>query len=256
MAKKLLSEMVKGSRGDLSEFSDRTIDILNQDKRLPVIVLVDTSASMSNYEALLKNSVENMYEKINSDADAEKATELCIMTFNSDIEILEKLREIKSHESQGKDLSFHCDGVTLSGLALKVAIAQLEDRVKTYKKNHKRYYSPILFFISDGRPECYDDAVKPHEAEAMNYSLNYIRNSVATDNMVVISVEVGNNCDHKLMAQITGLSDDRHVINVDNMNDFEKFFEFTSTIIIGSAKRRLTNLNEMSFKDRKWADIG
>ena len=87
---------------------------------------------MHNYEDLLKKAVESLYDEILKDRVASNATELSVMTFNSDIEILEKMREIKSQESKGRNLNFHCEGVTLTGLALKVAIRQLESRKRIY----------------------------------------------------------------------------------------------------------------------------
>ena len=86
---------------DLSNVEKKTV-ALNQSKRLPAIILVDTSGSMSSYENLLKKSVEGLYEAILADRTASNATELAILTFNSDIEILERMREIKIQEAQGK----------------------------------------------------------------------------------------------------------------------------------------------------------
>ena len=48
---------------DLSNVEKKTV-ALNQSKRLPAIMLVDTSGSMSSYENLLKKSVEGLYEAI------------------------------------------------------------------------------------------------------------------------------------------------------------------------------------------------
>jgi len=248
---KVLSAMLGNS--DLSEFGDKKVNTLNNSKRLPAIILVDTSGSMHNYENLLKKAVESLYDEILKDRAASNATELSVMTFNSDIEILEKMREIKSQESKGRNLDFHCEGVTLTGLALKVAISQLESRKKVYAQSTPKvkYYAPIIFLVSDGYPYCDNITVLKQEEAAMSYSRQYIRQEVAANRLVVISVEVGDNCDHNLMRDLTGLSDDKHVTKVSNAAELANFFKITSSIIISSSKTGTNTLNNISFKDMK-----
>lgn len=237
---------------DLSNIEKKTV-LLNQSKRLPAIMLVDTSGSMGSYEDLLKRSVEGLYEAILGDRIASNSAELAVLIFNSDIEILERMREIKAQEAQGKNLDFHCHGCTLTGLALKNAIMQIEGRKKVYAKAVPkiRYYAPIIFLVSDGKPECYDDNVKPQEAEAMQFSKAYIKREVAANNLVVISVEVGDYCDHALMTELTGLDNDKHVTKVNNATELAKFFKVTSSIIISSSKRGTRDLNNIPFAEMK-----
>lgn len=235
---------------DLSQVEKKVVK-LNTSRRLPAVILVDTSGSMSNYEGLLKKSVEGLYDAILKDRAASNATELAVLSFNSDIEILEKMREIKTQEAQGRNLDFHCTGVTLTGLALKTAIMQLEARKKVYMESIPKikYYSPIIFLVSDGKPECYNTSVQEQEDEAMRFSKEYIRKEVAANRLVVISVEVGDNCDHNLMRELTGLSNDKHVTKVNNATELANFFKVTSSIIISSSKTGTNNLNMRSFSE-------
>lgn len=235
---------------DLSQVEKKVVK-LNTSKRLPAVILVDTSGSMSSYESLLKHSVEGLYDAILKDRAASNATELAVLSFNSDIEILEKMREIKTQEAQGRNLDFHCTGVTLTGLALKAAIMQLEARKKVYMESTPKvkYYSPIIFLVSDGKPECYNAAVQAQENEAMKFSKDYIRREVAANRLVVISVEVGDNCDHNLMRELTGLNNDKHVTKVNNATELANFFKVTSSIIISSSKTGTNNLNTRSFSE-------
>lgn len=235
---------------DLSQV-ERKVDTLNTRRRLPAVILVDTSGSMSDYENLLKHSVEGLYDAILKDRTASIATELAVLSFNSDIEILQKLCEIKKQEAKGRNLDFHCSGVTLTGLALKAAIMQLEARKKVYKESTPkiRYYSPIIFLVSDGKPECYNAAVQAQENEAMKFSKEYIRKEVAANKLVVISVEVGDNCDHNLMRELTGLTTDKHVTKVNNATELANFFKVTSSIIISSSQTGTNNLNARSFSE-------
>mgnify|MGYP002773556881 FL=1 len=237
---------------DLSKVEQKAVT-LNVSKRLPAIMLVDTSGSMGSYEDLLKRSVEGLYEAILADRTASNSTELAVLTFNSDIEILERMREIKAQEAQGKNLDFHCHGCTLTGLALKNAIMQIEGRKKVYAKvvPKIKYYAPIIFLISDGVPECYDENVKPQEAEAMAFSKAYIKREAAANRLVVISVEVSDHCDHALMKELTGLNNDKHVTKVSNASELANFFKVTSSIIISSSKRGTKDLNNIPFADMK-----
>ena len=235
---------------DLSQV-ERKVVKLNTSKRLPAVILVDTSGSMSNYESLLKHSVEGLYDAILKDRTASNATELAVLSFNSDIEILEKMREIKTQEARGRNLDFHCTGVTLTGLALKTAIMQLEARKKVYMESTQKikYYPPIIFLVSDGKPECYNTTVQAQEDEAMRFSKEYIRKEVAANRLVVISVEVGDNCDHNLMRELTGLTTDKHVTKVNNATELANFFKVTSSIIISSSQTGSNNLNSKSFSE-------
>ena len=134
--------------------------------------------------------------------------ELAILSFNSEIKVLERMREIMVQEAQGKNLDFHCHGCT--GLVLKNAIMQIEGRKKVYSSNVPkiRYYSPIIFLISDGVPECYDDSVKKQEDEAMAFSKAYIKREVAANNLIVISMKIGDHGDDAFMRELTGLNND------------------------------------------------
>lgn len=248
----MMNMNIEGMLGsmDLSQVERKTVK-LNNSKRLPAIMLVDTSGSMSPYEELLKQSVEGLYDAILEDRAASNATELAVMSFNSDIEILERMREIKTQEAKGRNLDFQCEGYTLTGLALKTAILQLEARKKVYMASTPKvkYYAPIIFLVSDGKPECYDAAVKPQEKEAMQFSKEYIRREVAANRLVVISVEVGDRCDHALMRELTGLDDDKHVTKVKNAAELADFFKITSSIIISSSKTGTNTLNQIAFSN-------
>ena len=239
-------------RMDLSQVEKKVV-ALNQRRRLPAVFLVDTSGSMSKYEDLLKHSVESLYDAILKDREASSAAELAVLSFSSDIEILERMREIKAQEARGRNLNCHCEGETLTGLALKTAITQLEGRKKVYMSSTPaiRSYAPIIFLISDGKPECYNAAVKVQEDEAMRFSKEYIRREVAANRLVVVSVEVGDNCDHALMRELTGLGTDKHVAKVNNATELANFFKVTSSLIISSSKTGTAQLNNLSFSEMK-----
>jgi len=229
-------------------FAEAKVEIMNAEKRLPAVLLVDTSGSMRSYKSLLKDSVEGVYDSILSNRKASNVIELGVMTFKSEIQVLEKLREIKLQKSKGKNLDFECNGVTLTGLAVKAALAHLRAREVAYEeaKPAVHHYAPILFFISDGNLECYDGAVKSQEERARRESIAYIKHEVEKNRLIVISVEVGDYCDHSLVTQLTGLNDDKHICK---LNDFEKVFKFIWNHIQGAHPCGSWSLSDFSFKD-------
>lgn len=235
---------------DITQYGVKKVDERNMERRLPVIILVDTSGSMQGTESMLQQSVKDLYSTLRNDKIASSRIELAVMSFNSDLQILEPMRELKQHEAMGNNLTFKCDGCTYTGLALKMAIMHLEDRLKVFRTHMPRirYYSPIIFLLSDGKPECYDKDVIPEENRAMNEAKAYIRKNVAERHLSVISVEIGNGCDHNLMRELTGLNDDKHVAKVSDKFQLASVFRFTSSLISYSSRNTQVDINNVDVK--------
>lgn len=85
--------------------------------------------------------------------------------------------KLSVRKTGGGNLDFHCHGCTLTGLALTNAIMQIEGRKRVYAKNVPKikYYSPIIFQISDGVAEGCDENMIKLEDEAMKFSKAYIK---------------------------------------------------------------------------------
>lgn len=212
---------------DTSDIEEHVV-LLNQAKRHPVVALVDTSESMKKYEELLERIINDLYKFLLDDRLRATSAELAVITFNNKIEILERMREIKCQEAQGKNLNFHCHGCTLTGLALKSAIMQIEGRKKVYSRNVPkiRYYCPVLLVISDGIPKCLDDNVKEQEKEAMAFSKAYIKEMVDSGRLVVISATIGNHGDNDFMRELIGLDNDNRIVKICRDKDLEKLRNF------------------------------
>lgn len=244
---------------DITPFSVKKVDEGNMERRLPVIILVDTSGSMQGTETMLQQSVKDLYRTLRNDPIACPRVELSVMSFNSDLQILEPMRELEQHEAMGSNLAFRCEGCTYTGLALKMSIMHLEDRLKVFREHRPRirYYSPILFLLSDGKPECYDNAVIPEEQRAMSEARAYIKKNVAERKLSVIAVEIGNGCDHDLMRDLTGLNDDKHVAKVSDKFQLAAVFKFTSTLISYSSRNThvdISNVDVKSFQQEECKD--
>ncbi len=210
---------------DFSVDIDSNIVKLNLSKRRPIVLLVDTSESMKKYEKLIKKSVINSYETIFKSRTASTQVELSVITFNKEVIVQEQMREIKRHEEKGMNINIYCKDYTLFGLGLKGAIQQIEGRKRVYAKvvPKIKYYAPIIFLISDGKPECFDNEIKKQDEEALRLSKEYIKAEVAANRLTVVSVELGENCDHNLMRELTGRNSDQWVAHICDENSLPQY---------------------------------
>lgn len=210
-----------------------TICALNTAKRIPIIFLIDTSKSMAGYEELIKTSICKLYDSILSDRAVSSAVELSVLTFNNDIFVHEQLCEIKRQERQGRSINIECTGNSLIGLALNVALQQLEDRIKVYAQNipKVKYYVPIVFIISHGMSECSNDNTRKQEEEALVSAKAFIKKKVSENRLAIISVAIGNCCNLSLMRELTGIDTDNRLIKVDTEISLNKFIAFAEVVI-------------------------
>ncbi len=237
--------------------------------RVPACLLVDTSGSMEEWTGILKESAKKMIESIAKNDTALEKIDLEVITFNTEEQISIKIPAQELYglidESSGllkrefqTRLDFKCQGGTPTAYALKVAVDDLRERYDTLKRQGKSPKSPILFVLSDGLPEVHDYQQAEHD-QLLKEGIDRIRELVREYKLSVVAVKVGRICGeprndwekqkfpqmHQLMRDITGLSDDHHVCEAKDTEDLSKFFVFTSTLLINSAKDPNFDLNKM-----------
>lgn len=114
-------------------------------KPLPVVLLLDVSASMSG--AKIDNLNKAVQDMLGTFAQEEKMeTEILVsaITFGSDVEL--HLPYTKASQVEWQALQ--ADGMTPMGTALKMAKAMIEDKETT----PSRAYRPTIVLVSDGQP--------------------------------------------------------------------------------------------------------
>jgi|GEM_PF-4993183 len=222
-----------GSHLDLND-----VDIMEQNKRLQSVILVDTSGSMTEYQSLLKECVIRLYDEILSDTMAAHSVELGVITFNEKTDVIQDIVEVYRQKDKGRNLSFKCDGATLTGHAVNVALQKLDERRNKVKMRGIQQYPPILFILSDGDPACPDDDKKEEKTlELLKSNINRIRKRVANQQLTVFCLQIGSAFNTNVMQQLTGLDTMEHVCKIDNnTTEIENFFKWASDYLKSKSK--------------------
>ncbi len=118
--------------------------------RVPVALLLDTSGSMVNdpIEAL-NAGVRRFKEEGLRSSTAASAIELMIVTFGGQAKVAQEFTDLQSFTPE----DYVADGLTPMGEALSLGFDRLQARKSQLKENGIKYYQPMMFVITDGRPE-------------------------------------------------------------------------------------------------------
>lgn len=151
-----------GDGGLLPEFVD------NPENRCPVVLLLDTSASMRGAPIdELNAGVASFRNQILMDDTASLRVELSVIAFGGEVRLVRDFVTID-------DLStprLEAYGNTPMGGALDLGLRTLEARKRVYRRAGVHYYRPWLFLITDGAPTdgllWQEAAMRAQEADLM-----------------------------------------------------------------------------------------
>lgn len=139
----------------------------NPENRCPVILLLDTSGSMSGQPIQeLNRGLAAFKQDVLKDSQASLSVEVAMITFGPIVKLTQDFVTI----DQFTPPILEVGGLTPMGAAIEYALDFLENRKQTYKDNGILYYRPWVFLITDGEP---NDSWQPaaqrlREAEAQS----------------------------------------------------------------------------------------
>lgn len=121
----------------------------NPSNRCPVILLLDTSGSMSGQPIeQLNRGLSAFIEDVQKDEQASLSVELAVVTFGGSPKLINNFQTVDEFEPP----YLSADGLTPMGEAIDYALDLLQTRKTNYKENGVQYYRPWVFLITDGAP--------------------------------------------------------------------------------------------------------
>ena len=186
----------------------------NPAPRVPVVVCIDTSGSMSGDPIReLVAGVNEFYRAIDEDDDAHDAAEVCVVEFNSGASVIQPFSDV----DQLKPItSISTNGLTYMGEGVNLALDQLDARKKQYNDYGVRYYQPWLVLMTDGGPN--------GNVQELNRAIERVTGMVGSKKLTVFPIGIGPSADMNMLANF---SPNRPPLRLKGLN-FRQFFEWLS----------------------------
>ena len=157
----------------------------NPEPALPIVLLLDTSGSMSGQPINeLNQGLVTFQEELNKDALASMRVEVAIITFNSSVNIVQDFVKV----NQFKPPHLSTSGITGTGKAIEVVLNLIEDRKAVYRNSGIDYYRPLVLLITDGSPtDNWQNAAKMVREFAANKKLKFFAVGVDGADLDILS---------------------------------------------------------------------
>lgn len=188
--------------------------IENPSPRVPVVLCLDTSGSMSGDPIReLAQGVAQFYSSIYADEIARFSAEIAIVTFGANgVSRLADFGPVEEHPR----VVLQADGLTPMGEGIGVALDMLEERKRQYKEAGVDYYQPWLVIMTDGGPT---DDVRASTQRLITLTSN--------KKLSVFPIGIGAGAD---MATLQALSPGRTALRLRGL-EFGAFFEWLSSSV-------------------------
>lgn len=225
----------KGEKTMNNRYFDLDIDVTNPAPRCPVILLLDTSYSMSGKPIQeLNRGLHQFICETAYDEAASMSVELEIITFNSKVEIKMPFTPICNVDKNPPPLTV--DGCTNLGEALDLAIKELGKRRKTYQNNGIPYFKPWVILMTDGRPT--DNWQDPARR---------IKKMAEDKNITYLGVEIGKQVDREIMFQL--MPNRNPMLATLDKLEFKKFFRWLTSSMSTLSNSAVSAQDDLQFDD-------
>lgn len=183
-------------------------------KKLPVILLLDVSGSMSGAKIdSLYDATIDMIEKFAAAQAKEQIIDVAIITFGDSVDLHTRYTPVKDLQAKGIS-KFKASGMTPMGTALRMAKDMIDDKNET----PSRIYRPAVVLVSDGAPN--DDWKSP-----MEKFINDGRSAKCQR----FAVAIGNDADRSVLERFT--QDSNAVLFAEDAKDISEQFKTISMSI-------------------------
>lgn len=121
----------------------------NPQQRCACVLLLDTSGSMAGERiAALNSGLRMLVEEVRKDALATKRADIAILTFDSEVKLVQDFRNVDKFEAP----TLTAQGQTFLGAGIREALKRLTARKQEYDDHNIPFYRPWLFIMTDGEP--------------------------------------------------------------------------------------------------------
>lgn len=220
--------------------NNNTLDVTNPAPRCPVVLLLDTSGSMSGAPiAELNQGVRQFLEETKNDEAAGMSVELEVVTFADRATRVIPFKPIANVHAPSP---FGAYGMTSMGAALRMATADLKARRSLYRSTGVSSYRPWVVLMTDGGPnDEWRDAAREMREMGERGRIQYV------------GIEIGRQADHRTMCQI--LPANPGPVRLQGLK-FKQFFRWLTDSLRSVSRSTPEQENQVQFGDiRSWADL-
>ena len=224
-----------------NRFANNSLDEMNSAPRCPVVLLLDTSSSMSGAPINeLNQGLRQFIKETAEDEAASMSVELEVITFDSRASVAMPFTPICDVERTPAPLV--ANGMTCMGAALRLANNDLRNRRQMYRKAGISSYKPWVVLMTDGGPN--DDWFD---------AANKMRTLGEQGKIQYIGIEIGDDADHDTMCQI--LPAQPGPVKLQGLR-FKQFFRWLTDSLRSVSSSAVSDENNVKLGSIKsWADL-
>lgn len=215
------------------------VDMSNKQKRCICALLIDSSASVTAYQAELEAAFPAFLQSI---ADLSDNIELGVWSFNRNVTEHYPIRSVYDYE-EGAELHLSPKGRTHTGEALRTVLDAIDHRQAILNQCLGTHcFVPVLVMLTDGNPNFTDDPAGKRAGEsAWQSACDTLAERVAARTLQVVAIGVGERIHEENLRLLSGGVYGKPYVHLREVTDFQQLFQFiTTTCVSASEGRALT----------------